>query len=74
MAAPVQPAPVVVSVNLNAVPWAELEIDGKKVGPTPIGKLRLTAGTHEVRASFPDGRVARQRIRVDPRNRYFQIR
>lgn len=68
------PAPVWVGVNLNAVPWAELEIDGRKVGPTPIANLRLAAGEHEVRATFPDGRVSRERIRVDARRRHFQIR
>jgi hypothetical protein len=68
----VQPGPAV-GVNLNAVPWAELEIDGRKVGPTPIANLRLSAGSHEVRAVFPDGRVSVQTIQVEPRSSHFQI-
>lgn len=68
------PPPVRVGVNFNAVPWAELEIDGRRVGPTPIANLPLTEGTHEVRATFPNGRVVRESIRVDARRRRFQIR
>jgi hypothetical protein len=35
-------------VNLNASPWAEVWIDGKRVGETPIGNLSVPIGPHEV--------------------------
>jgi hypothetical protein len=35
-------------VNLNAAPWAEVWIDGKRVGETPIGNLSVPIGPHEV--------------------------
>jgi hypothetical protein len=35
-------------VNLNASPWAEVFIDGKRVGETPIGNLSVPIGPHEV--------------------------
>jgi hypothetical protein len=35
-------------VHLNALPWAEVWIDGKSAGETPIGNLPLTIGPHEV--------------------------
>ena len=35
-------------VNLNAAPWAEVFIDGKRVGETPIGNLSVPIGPHEV--------------------------
>jgi hypothetical protein len=35
-------------VNLNAAPWAEVWIDGKSIGETPIGNLSLPIGPHEV--------------------------
>ena len=35
-------------VNLNALPWAEVFVDGKSVGETPIGNLALTIGPHEI--------------------------
>jgi hypothetical protein len=35
-------------VNLNASPWAEVFIDGQRVGETPIGNLSVPIGPHEV--------------------------
>jgi PEGA domain-containing protein len=36
------------SLSLNAIPWANVSIDGETVGETPIGNLTLTIGPHEV--------------------------
>ncbi len=36
------------NINLNAVPWAEVFVDGKKVGDTPIANLQLTLGVREI--------------------------
>lgn len=36
------------TMSLNAVPWAEVWIDGEKVGETPIGNLSIPIGAHEV--------------------------
>ena len=41
------------SVNLNATPWAEVWVDGKKVGETPLANLKLPLGTHEVVFKHP---------------------
>ena len=35
-------------VNLNAIPWADVFVDGKKVGETPIANLQLTLGVREI--------------------------
>jgi len=61
-------------VNFNAAPWAELEVDGRTLGPTPIGNVKLGAGQHRVRARFPDGRVVERKIQVDERQKRFEIR
>jgi serine/threonine-protein kinase len=42
---PAPPARVVVS----SVPWAELYVDGRLVGNTPVADLRLPAGRHRLR-------------------------
>jgi hypothetical protein len=34
-------------VNLNAVPWAEVWMDGTRVGETPIANLEVPLGTRE---------------------------
>ena len=40
-------------VNLNAAPWAEVWIDGRRVGETPIGNLSVSIGPHEVVFKHP---------------------
>jgi hypothetical protein len=34
-------------VNLNALPWAEVWIDGRRIGETPLGNFKLPLGEHE---------------------------
>jgi len=42
------------TLSLNATPWAEVWIDGQKVGETPIGNLSLPVGPHEIVFKNPD--------------------
>lgn len=42
------------TIALNAIPWADVWIDGEKVGETPIGNLPLTIGSHEIIFRHPD--------------------
>ena len=41
------------SANLNATPWAEVWLNGKKIGDTPLANLKLPLGTHEVVFKHP---------------------
>ena len=41
-------------LNLNAIPWADVWVDGVYVGQTPLGNVRLRAGRHRVRFSHPE--------------------
>jgi hypothetical protein len=41
-------------IALNALPWADVWVDGEKVGETPIGNLQLTIGTHDILFRHPD--------------------
>lgn len=36
------------SLSLNAIPWADVFVDGEPAGQTPIGNLSLTIGPHEI--------------------------
>ncbi len=36
------------SLTINAIPWAVVYVDGKKVGNTPLLRIKLKAGRHEV--------------------------
>jgi hypothetical protein len=42
------------TVSLNALPWAEVYVDGNHVGQTPLGNVTLPIGTHEVVFRHPD--------------------
>ena len=62
---PAEPPVRTIRVNLNAQPWAHIEVDGREVGVTPMADLQLTAGPHRFRARFPDGRVMERTVRID---------
>jgi hypothetical protein len=51
-------------VNINAVPWAEVFVDGRAVGETPIGNLQLPIGPHEVVFKHPQFGERRQAFSV----------
>lgn len=42
------------TIAINAIPWAEVWIDGEKVGETPIGNLAVSIGPHEIVFRHPD--------------------
>jgi hypothetical protein len=51
-------------IALNAIPWADVWIDGEKVGETPIGNLSVPIGSHEVVFRHPDLGEQRHAISV----------
>jgi hypothetical protein len=52
------------TVALNALPWAEVRIDGERVGETPIGSLSLPIGPHDVVFRHPELGERRHQIVV----------
>jgi hypothetical protein len=42
------------TLHINAVPWAEVWIDGERIGETPIGNLQVKIGTREIVFKHPD--------------------
>jgi hypothetical protein len=51
-------------VHLNASPWAEVWVDGQRVGETPIGNLSMPIGPHEVVFRHPQFGEKRHAISV----------
>jgi len=51
-------------INLNAAPWAEVWIDGRRAGDTPIGNLPIAIGPHEVVFRHPQLGEKRQAVSV----------
>jgi serine/threonine protein kinase len=61
------PAPVRGYVTVHATPWAEVQLDGRSLGTTPIRRTAIGAGSHVlVFENPPLGRTLRVPIRVDP--------
>lgn len=52
-APPAKTEPAAASVSINAKPWAEVTIDGRPAGTTPLRKLKLPPGTHLLQLSCP---------------------
>ena len=41
-------------VALNATPWAEVWVDGERIGETPLGNVPVPIGAHEIVFRHPD--------------------
>jgi hypothetical protein len=52
------------TLSINAQPWAEVWIDGQRVGETPIGKLSQPIGAHEIVLRHPDLGERRETVTV----------
>jgi hypothetical protein len=52
------------TLSVNALPWAEVFVDGDRVGETPIGNLTLTIGPHEIVFKHPQYAEQRHAVTV----------
>ena len=52
------------TLNINALPWAEVWVDGKPAGETPIGNLSLPIGDHELLFRHPELGEQRKTVTV----------
>jgi serine/threonine-protein kinase len=53
-------------LTVNALPWAHVFIDGKQVGDTPLSKVGLSAGSHQIRLQSPStGREMRFSVAIE---------
>jgi hypothetical protein len=51
-------------LSVNAVPWADISIDGRAVGTTPLGNLTVPIGPHEVVWRHPQLGERRQTVLI----------
>lgn len=47
-------------LELRVHPWAEVWVDGRKMGVTPVEPIELTAGRHQLRLTNPDAAIERK--------------
>jgi eukaryotic-like serine/threonine-protein kinase len=52
------------SLSINAVPWAEVSVDGRGLGTTPIANVSVPVGTHEIVWKHPGLGERRQSVTV----------
>lgn len=62
--ATVRPAIPTGLLSINAIPWAEVWIDGRQAGTTPLGNVRVPLGAHEVRFRHPEHGDETRRVLV----------
>jgi hypothetical protein len=53
-----------VAMNINALPWAEVFVDGAKIGDTPLANVQQSIGDHEIVFRHPQFGEKRQMARV----------
>jgi len=54
-------------LTLGALPWAHVTIDGEKRADTPLSKVALAAGAHQVRLVCPPtGKELRFTVQIEP--------
>jgi hypothetical protein len=56
--------PATGTLSVNAQPWAEVWIDGKRIGETPIGNLPLAIGNHDLMLRHPELGERRRTVAV----------
>lgn len=52
------------AIALNALPWADVTIDGDSAGQTPLGNMSLPIGVHDVMFRHPELGERRYRVAV----------
>jgi len=52
------------SIAVNALPWAEVWVDGQRVGETPLGNVTVPIGPHQILFRHPDLGEQRQDVVV----------
>jgi hypothetical protein len=51
-------------LSINATPWADVFVDGRPVGQTPLGNLPVAIGDHQVEFRHPQYGVKHETVRV----------
>ena len=55
------------SLSINATPWADVSLDGRSVGTTPLANLSVPIGSHEIVFRHPQLGERRQTVVVKAR-------
>jgi hypothetical protein len=53
-------------LSINSIPWANVFVDGKPVGTTPISRIKLQPGAHQISFESPEGKLIEKKIQIRP--------
>ncbi len=54
-------------LSVDASPWGEVWLDGKRLGDTPLPEVKVSAGEHQLRVTNPEtGKSATQKLSLRP--------
>jgi serine/threonine protein kinase len=53
-------------LQIAVKPWAEVRVDGKLIGTTPLDRINVDAGSHTVSVRHPDYEILEKSIKVQP--------
>jgi hypothetical protein len=56
---------------VNAIPRAQITVDGAEIGQTPIVRHPISGGSHRVSARFEDGREDARTVEIAGRELYL---
>jgi hypothetical protein len=51
---PIKPRWPSAAMSFNAIPWAEVWVDGQQIGETPLANISVPVGTHDVLFRHPE--------------------
>jgi hypothetical protein len=54
-------------ISINALPWAEVWVNGERIGQTPIGNLSHPIGSYEIVLRHPQFGERRERVTITTR-------
>ena len=60
-------------MQINATPWATVEVDGIDLGATPLANIPLFGGEHSFRVKMPDGRIIDRIVEIDADKRFISF-
>jgi serine/threonine-protein kinase len=60
------PGPAVGHLQIGVVPWANVSLDGVRVGTTPLAPVALFAGTYTARLEHPDFKPLVRKVTIRP--------
>jgi hypothetical protein len=61
-------------LNLVATPWADVSVDGRSIGQTPLGRVAVPEGSHSVRFVHPElGETVRDVIVVSGQSTLVKV-